>query len=91
MAENMEEIIKNIEISMKMENMPLTKEDKADLRDCIKKNGNINEILEEIVRRYTYNTEYVTLRKDKEKPANKTSLVFPLNLTGWLIKIIRRL
>jgi len=91
MAENVEEIIKNIEISMKMENMPLTKEDKADLRDCIRENGNINEILEKVVIRYTYNTEFVTLRKDKEKPANKTSLAFPLKLSGWLFKIIRRL
>jgi len=91
MADNAEEIIKKIALSMKMENMPLTKEDKADLRDCIKENGNINEILEEIVIRYTYNTEFVTLRKHKEKPANKTSLLFPLNSAGWLFKIIRRL
>jgi hypothetical protein len=65
MADNAEEIIKKIALSMKMENMPLTKEDKADLRKCIKENGNINEVLQEIVIRYTYNTEYVTLRKQK--------------------------
>ena len=38
MVENMENIIENIDFSMKMEDMPLTEEDKSRLRICL--NGN---------------------------------------------------
>jgi hypothetical protein len=64
MAENVEEIIKNIELSMKMENISLSKEDKSRLRDCIKENRNFYEILQEIIISRTYNTEYVSIRQE---------------------------
>jgi len=65
MAKNVEKIIKKIEFSMRLENMPLTKEDKSYLRDCIKKNKDIGEVLQEIVINHTYNKEFVSVRKQK--------------------------
>jgi len=91
MANNAEKIIKKIEISMKMENMPLTKEDKSQLKLCIKENRDINEVLQEIIIKHTYNTEIVSVRQRKEEPAIRTSLLYPLKSADWLFKIIRRL
>jgi len=88
---NVEKIIKKIDLSMKMENMPLTKEDKSRLRRCLKEKEDINDTLQEIIINHTYNTEIVSVRQHKEKPASKTSLLFPLKSADWLFKIIRRL
>jgi hypothetical protein len=65
MAGNTEKIIKNIELSMKMEKIPLTKEDKSRLKLCLKENKNINDVLQEIIINHTYNTEFVSVRKQK--------------------------
>jgi hypothetical protein len=35
MANDVENIIENIDFSMKMENMPLTEQDKSRLRNCL--------------------------------------------------------
>jgi hypothetical protein len=91
MANNVDKIIKKIEISMKMEKIPLTKEDKSRLKLCLKENKDINDILQEIIINHTYNTEIVSVRQHKEEPASKTSLLFPLKSADWLFKIIRRL
>jgi len=91
MANNVEKIIKNIELSMKMENIVLTKEDKSRLKRCFKEKNNINDVLQEIIINHSYNTKFVSVRKQKEEPASKMSLLFPLKSASWLFKIIRRL
>ena len=53
MAENMEYIIGNIDFSMRMENMPLTDEDKYRLQTCINGNRDINDVLEETIKKHT--------------------------------------
>ena len=53
MAENVEKIIDNIDFSMKMEDMPLTDEDKNRLRNCIIGTEDINKVLQEIIKKHT--------------------------------------
>ena len=53
MTVNIENIIENIDFSMKMEDMPLTEEDKIRLRLCLKGNKDINEVLKEAVKKHT--------------------------------------
>jgi len=62
MTDNAEKIIKNIENSMKMENIPLSEEDIARIRLCISEKRDFYEVLQEIIINHTYNTEYVTVR-----------------------------
>ena len=53
MAGNVENIIENIDFSMKMEDMPLTEEDKSRLRICLNGNKDINEVLQETIKKHT--------------------------------------
>ena len=53
MAANIENVIENIDFSMKMEDMPLTEEDKSRLRVCLSGNRDINEILQETIKKHT--------------------------------------
>jgi hypothetical protein len=53
MTENAENIIENIDFSMKMEDMPLTEEDKTRLRVCLNGNRDINEVLQETIKKHT--------------------------------------
>jgi hypothetical protein len=53
MDNKVENIIENIDFSMKMEGMPLTKEDKIRLRNCITGKEDINKILEETIKKHT--------------------------------------
>jgi hypothetical protein len=53
MVENVENIIENIDFSMKMEDMPLTEEDKSRLRFCLNGNKDINEVLQETIKKHT--------------------------------------
>jgi len=53
MVGNIENIIKNIDFSMKMEDMPLTEEDKSRLRICLNGKKNINEVLQETIKKHT--------------------------------------
>jgi len=53
MTENIEYIIDNIDFSMKMEDMPLTEEDKSRLRICLNGNRDINDVLQEIIKKHT--------------------------------------
>ncbi|GMO12243.1 MAG: hypothetical protein Ta2D_14120 [Rickettsiales bacterium] len=53
MEHDVEYIIRNIDFSMKMEDMPLTEEDKSMLRNCITGKTDINKILQETVKKYT--------------------------------------
>ena len=53
MVGNVENIIENIDFSMKMEDMPLTEEDKSRLRICLNGNRDINEVLQETIKKHT--------------------------------------
>ena len=53
MTENAENIIENIDFSLKMEDMPLTEEDKTRLRVCLNGNRDINEVLQETIKKHT--------------------------------------
>ena len=53
MVVNVENIIENIDFSMKMEDMPLTEEDKSRLRFCLNGNKDINEVLQETIKKHT--------------------------------------
>ena len=53
MAFNIENVIENIDFSMKMEDMPLTEEDKSRLRICLNGTRDINEILQETIKKHT--------------------------------------
>ena len=53
MTKNAENIIENIDFSMKMEDMPLTEEDKTRLRVCLNGNRDINEVLQETIKKHT--------------------------------------
>jgi len=50
---NTENIIENIDFSMKMEDMPLTNEDKSRLKSCISGRIDINKVLLEIIEKHT--------------------------------------
>jgi ribosomal protein S13 len=53
MTDEVENIIKNIDFSMKMEAMPLTEEDKTRLRNCINGKVDINKVLQETIKKHT--------------------------------------
>ena len=53
MVANIENVIENIDFSMKMEDMPLTEEDKSRLRICLNGNRDVNEILQETIKKHT--------------------------------------
>ena len=53
MEYNMEYIIENIDFSMKMEDMPLTIEDKNRLRGCLSGQYDISKILQETIKKHT--------------------------------------
>jgi hypothetical protein len=52
MASEVENIIKNIDFSMKMEEMPLTEEDKVRLRNCINGKEDVNKVLQETIKKH---------------------------------------
>jgi hypothetical protein len=53
MDKNVENIIENIDFSMKMEDMPLTEDDKHRLRNCITGKEDINKVLQDTIKKYT--------------------------------------
>ena len=53
MTYDMENIIENIDFSMKMEDMPLTKEDKNRLRNCLNGTVDVDKILQEVIEKHT--------------------------------------
>jgi len=52
MTENVEYIIENIDFSMRMEDMPLTDEDKSRLLLCLNGSRDINEVLQETIQKH---------------------------------------
>ena len=53
MTLNIENIIENIDFTMKMEDMPLTEEDKSRLRKCLNGNKDIKDVLQETIKKHT--------------------------------------
>jgi hypothetical protein len=53
MVNDVENIIQNIDFSMKMEGMPLTEEDKNRLRNCMVGKADIAKVLQETIKKYT--------------------------------------
>jgi hypothetical protein len=51
---SIENIIENIDFSMKMEDMPLTNEDKNRLRGCLDGKYDINRVLQETIKKHTF-------------------------------------
>ena len=48
-----EKTIRDINLSMSMENMPLTEKDKNRLRDCLTGKADVHEILRQTIKRHT--------------------------------------
>jgi hypothetical protein len=53
MVNDMENVVENIDFSMTMEDMPLTNDDKNRLRDCLNGTIDLDEILQEIIKKHT--------------------------------------
>jgi hypothetical protein len=53
MVYDVENIVENIDFSMKMEDMPLTDEDKNRLRNCLNGTVDVDKILQEIIKKHT--------------------------------------
>jgi hypothetical protein len=53
MANNVENIMENIDFSMKMEDMPLTEQDKSRLRNCLTGKEYINKVLQATIKKNT--------------------------------------
>jgi hypothetical protein len=53
MIYDVENVVENIDFSMKMEDMPLTDEDKNRLRDCLNGTIDFEKILQEVIRKHT--------------------------------------
>jgi hypothetical protein len=53
MVYDVENVVENIDFSMKMEDMPLTDEDKNRLRDCLNGTVDFENILQEVIRKHT--------------------------------------
>jgi hypothetical protein len=50
MANDVENIIENIDFSMKMENMALTEQDKSRLRNCLTGKEDVDKVLQETLK-----------------------------------------
>jgi hypothetical protein len=53
MAYDIENIVENIDFSMRMEDMPLTEEDKSRLINCLNGKTDIQKILNETIKKHT--------------------------------------
>jgi hypothetical protein len=53
MEYDVENVIENIDFSMKMEDMPLANEDKSRLRACLNGTIDVDKILQEIIKKHT--------------------------------------
>ena len=51
---NTEYIIENIDFTMRMEDMPLTNEDKNRLRNCLNGKNDINMVIQETIKKHTF-------------------------------------
>jgi len=53
MVYDIEKVVENIDFSMKMEDMPLTGDDKNRLRDCLNGKSDVDKILQVIIKKHT--------------------------------------
>jgi hypothetical protein len=53
MLYSVENVVKNIDFSMKMEDMPLTDEVKNRLRDCLTGTVDVDKILQDVIKKHT--------------------------------------
>jgi hypothetical protein len=53
MVYDVENVVENIDFSMKMEDMPLTDEDKNRLRYCLNGTVDVDKILQEVIKKHT--------------------------------------
>jgi hypothetical protein len=53
MVFDVENVVENIDFSMKMEDMPLTDEDKNRLRDCLNGTTDVEKILQKVIKKHT--------------------------------------
>jgi hypothetical protein len=53
MTGSAENVIENIDFTMRMEDMPLTEDDKTRLRICLNGDKNIDEVLQETIKKHT--------------------------------------
>jgi retron-type reverse transcriptase len=53
MVFDIENVVENIDFSMKMEDMPLTEDDKNRLRNCLSGKSDIQKIIEETIQKHT--------------------------------------
>jgi hypothetical protein len=53
MVFDVENVVENIDFSMKMEDMPLTDEDKNRLRNCLNGTTDVDKILQEVIKKHT--------------------------------------
>ena len=51
---DIENIIENIDFSMRMEDMSLTNEDKNRLRNCLNGKDDIQKVLQETIKKHTF-------------------------------------
>ena len=63
MAGNIEKIIKDIDLAMRKEKILMTKEDKSRLRLCLKEKKDIQDVIQEIVIKHSFNEDFVLVRK----------------------------
>jgi len=75
MANNIEKLIKDIDLAMREEKIFLTKEDKTRLRLCLKEKKDIQDVIQEIVIKHSFNEDYVLYRKIVEKASDPRSII----------------
>lgn len=56
MSKDSDYIIKNIDFSMSMEDMPLTTENKEEMQKCIEGKLDLDKLIAETIRKYTAKT-----------------------------------
>jgi len=75
MASEIEKLIKDIDLTMRKEKIILTKEDKSNLRLCLKEKKDIQDIIQEIIIKHSFNEDYVLYRKIMDKTSDPRSVI----------------
>jgi hypothetical protein len=75
MASEIEKIIKDIDSAMRKEKILLTKEDKSRLKICLKEKMDIQDIIQEIIIKHSFNEDYVLYRKIIDKTSDPRSVI----------------
>ena len=75
MASEIDKTIKNIDLAMRKEKIILTKEDKSRLRLCLKEKKDIQNEIQEIIIKHSFNEDYVLYRKIIDKTSDPRSVI----------------